>query len=119
MPITLGMADTRCVLRLEGEIDISSSEELKAKLLEASSPARELAIEMEGAIDLDITAVQLLWSAAREAEKAGRSLFALHVSEGVRSSVHDMGFEHFPVPASPPAAPETSMPVFKESPDDR
>ncbi len=105
-------------MRLAGEIDISSSEELRAMLTEANSSGKELAIEMEAATDLDITAVQLLWSAAHEAAKAGKSVFALHVSESVRCAVHDMGLEDFPVPVAPPA-PESSMPVSNQSSDDR
>ena len=76
MSITLDVADTHCLVRLEGNTDIGCSTELKSVLVEAISSGKELRVDLTGATDLDITAFQLLWAAAREAEKSG-ALFAL------------------------------------------
>jgi hypothetical protein len=85
-------------VRLEGVIDISSAAELKAILLEALTACRDVRLDAGEATYLDITAMQLLWAAEREARK-------LKVGFGcgdelpapVRSGLRDAGFEAFPL----------------------
>ena len=100
MPPVLIDGDKQCVVRLEGEIDISSAEELKAMLVAAISSRKELQINLEATTDLDVTAIQLLCSAALEAEKTGRSLRVVHLPESVRNNVREMGFDDFPAPGT-------------------
>ncbi len=64
MPTALIEGETQCVIRIEGEVDIASAAELKDMLITAISSGKEVQLDLEGASDLDVTAVQLLWSAA-------------------------------------------------------
>jgi anti-anti-sigma factor len=93
----LEIADQRCVVRLEGEIDINCSEELKSTLVEALSQRRELQVDMTRASDLDITVIQLLWAAVRAAAKSGIPFVVCDgVPERIRRMALDGGFEGFP-----------------------
>jgi anti-anti-sigma factor len=97
----LGDSEGRSLIWLQGEIDIATSVELKTALMEALSSPKEILVDVEGATDLDVTAVQLLWAAAREAEKTGTAFaFSSQVAETVSRVVREMGFADFgPLPA--------------------
>jgi anti-anti-sigma factor len=74
--VTLEQSESLSVLRLQGAIDIASAGELKELLLKAlelpkqESP-KEVSVSLEGATDMDVTAVQLLWAAKRNARASG------------------------------------------------
>jgi anti-anti-sigma regulatory factor len=68
MPVTLKLDKDESALCLDGQIDIASAAELKKALLDALSAGKKLSISLEGVTDLDVTAVQLLWAARREAQ---------------------------------------------------
>lgn len=74
MPITSDKTQERYIVRLEGDVDIGRAAELKAALMEAIASRKEVCLDLDGVTDLDVTAVQLLWAAAREMEGAGGSL---------------------------------------------
>jgi anti-anti-sigma regulatory factor len=67
-------------IRLTGCVDISAAAELKRVLMEAlnsdlgSGPETErgLSIDVNALESVDVTAVQLLWAARRQAQAAGR-----------------------------------------------
>jgi len=115
--MTLADEGKRCVIRLEGEVGIAVAAELKTKLVEAMAAGKQVHVELEKATDLDVTALQLLWAAAREAEKAGNSFTVAQVSEDMRSSVRDLGFEDFPALGIGTAQPKADSP--RESSDGR
>lgn len=71
MSITIDNSATSCGVRLEGDIDVTCSTDLKRTLVEAISSGKEVQVDLALASDLDVTAIQLLWAARREAEKAG------------------------------------------------
>ncbi len=119
MSITFDDSATRCVLRLEGEIDVTCAAELKRALIDAISSGREVQLDLAQASDLDVTAVQLLWAARREAEKAGTSFaVAGDVPENIGRAVCEAGFENFPVAVTPKAAPANSVALPTGTPDD-
>jgi anti-anti-sigma factor len=96
--------ETRCLLELEGDVDISSSAELKDVMMAAIASRKELAIDLHLATDLDLTAVQLLWAARREAKDNG-TVFALVKVPAIFSRVlQDMGMENFAAAADQAAA---------------
>ena len=70
MGITVEQGEESNVIRLEGAIDIASAAELKSTLLSrAQSPGRAGALGARfDHADLDVTAIQLLWAAEREAK---------------------------------------------------
>lgn len=120
MPITLEDGDAVSVIRLEGDLDISCSDELKRVLLEAISLRKELQLDVARATDLDITSIQLLWAAAREVEKSGMSfVVAGEIPENVGCAVREAGFENFPVPPAFSSARGNAIPVNAEDVDDR
>lgn len=98
MPVTLEQNGGLCCIRLEGEVDIASAAELKKLLLQALASGSELRVGLEGATELDITALQLLWAAEREARASGRGFsLAGRVPEEISAAVDEAGLEKFPV----------------------
>lgn len=119
MSITFDDSTTPCVLRLEGEIDVTSSAELKRVLIEAISSGKEVHLDLTQVSDLDVTAVQLLWAASREAEKVGASFaVAGDVTGNIGRAVCEAGFEHFPVAVTPEVAPVNSEASPTGTPDE-
>jgi len=105
VPLTLDQNENFCVLHLEGEIDITSATELKTLLLQGLASGRELRVNLERATDLDVTAMQLLWAAEREARRSGMGITLTgRLSEEISSAAGDAGFERFPVPRNPELA---------------
>ena len=98
MPVTLAQGEAQCVIRLDGEINIGSAAELKKLLLQALASGRELRVDLEHATELDVTALQLLWAAGREARGCSRGFtVAGRVPGEISVAVGDAGFETFPV----------------------
>jgi anti-anti-sigma regulatory factor len=86
---------------LEGEIDITVAAELKKLLLQAMASGTDLRVDLDTATGLDVTALQLLWAAQREAGDSGVEItLAGQVPENISVAVADAGFEKFPVAAS-------------------
>lgn len=91
------------MVRLVGEIGIACAQELQDELLKGIGSGKELQLNVEALLDLDVTTIQILWATARQAEKTGTS-FVIdgRLPEKVRGAVRDAGFEIFPVPLSAP-----------------
>lgn len=98
MPITLEPGESLTCIRLEGAVDISSAVELKQRLMGAQSSGKQVRLSMLGATDLDVTAVQLLWAADREARASGVP-FALEgeLPGQIVTALAAAGIETFPV----------------------
>ena len=101
MPVTLEQKDALALIRLEGAIDVGCAAELKELLMEKLKSGSAVYVALESATGLDITAVQLLWAAAREAQWVGVEFgFKGRTPEAVRCALAEAGIEKFPVPAS-------------------
>ena len=88
-------------------------------LMETISSRKELQVDLAHANRLDITAVQLLWAAAREAKQMGASFaVAGDVPENISCAVRDAGLECFLAPMISKAAPPSLMAPPTESTDD-
>ncbi len=100
MGIRLSQTEDASLIHLEGAVDIGSAAGLKATLLDALKSGKPVRVALDGCTDLDVTAVQLLWAAEREA-RASAVGFALAgaVPEPVWAALKDAGFTRFPVPA--------------------
>jgi anti-anti-sigma regulatory factor len=84
------------VIRLDGSIGIASAAELKKLLLQALGPGKEVRVSLERSTDLDVTAVQLLWAAGREAKRSGaRFTFMEAMPEEISIALGDAGFDKF------------------------
>jgi hypothetical protein len=95
LPITLDRLETSWLIRLEGEFTVTSASELKGSLLEWLASGRDLQLDLERAQEIDITVMQLLWAAGREAARAGVAIVS-RVSEAASAAASDAGFEQFP-----------------------
>lgn len=60
------------VIALEGRADITEAEQLKSALLEAVAAPAGMRVEVSGVTAVDVTVVQLLWTAQRQARQAGK-----------------------------------------------
>lgn len=99
VPVTLEQNETLSLLRFEGAIDISLAAELKTLLLQALGSGCEVSVSIEAATDLDVTAVQLLWAAAREAKKAGVGFSLTEPpSRNISATLDEAGLQQFLVP---------------------
>jgi anti-anti-sigma regulatory factor len=100
VPIRLETKDGQSVIELKGVIDISASAELKQLLVEALHGGQAVRIALAGATDLDVTAVELLWAAEREARGSGVSFsLAGPAPASILAALAEAGFKKFPVPA--------------------
>ena len=99
MAIRLEHLEEANAILLDGSIDISVAADLKKNLLDAIKESRPVQLVLSPSTELDITAVQLLWAAEREARSLNLS-FTLKgsVPDSVVSALKEAGFEKFPVP---------------------
>jgi anti-anti-sigma regulatory factor len=101
MGITLDESKSKVVIGLEGAVDISSAAELKALLLRALNTGKKVRVTLDKATDLDVTAVQLLWAAEREASKASVGFsFAGPAPAEVSAALGEAGLQQFLVSES-------------------
>ena len=105
MPITFTEGESRYVIRLEGDVDVTCAAELKRMMIEAIASRKELQVDLTSATDLDVTAVQLLWAAKREAEKVGTIGTLGPVPEHIVMALREAGLENFLMPVLPEGVP--------------
>jgi anti-anti-sigma regulatory factor len=98
VPVTIEQSGAVCFIRVEGEVTIAGGAGLKKILLEALGSGKELRLDMAGAIEVDITALQLLWAAEREARASGTA-FTLEgaVPDDILATAIEAGLGKFPV----------------------
>jgi anti-anti-sigma regulatory factor len=100
VPVTLGQKDALAFIQLEGAVDISCAAELKELLIERLRTGKAVCVSLESTTVLDVTAVQLLWAAAREAQRVNVEFgYKGQAPEAVRRALAEAGIEEFPVPA--------------------
>ena len=100
MPVPLEQYEFYCLIRMEGHITLACAGELRKLLLDWLATGKSLELNLERAEDIDITAMQLLWTAAREAAREGVGIVA-RATGAVAATVRDSGFAQapgFPVP---------------------
>ena len=99
MGITLEQSKKSSVIRLTGAIDIGLAAEFKRLLLQACGSGKAVRVALDGATELDVTALQLIWAARRAAEGAGVA-FALSgaVPESILSALGCAGLQQLLVP---------------------
>jgi anti-anti-sigma regulatory factor len=74
MSITLQRWETKWLVSLEGQVTITSALELKDLLLEWLAAGKNLELDLQRAEDIDITIMQLLCAASREAARTGAGI---------------------------------------------
>jgi len=72
---------------------------LKTVVLQALSSETKTVLNLEHATVLDITALQLLWAAEKQARSAGRQFWRMgELPPEVATATAEAGFTEFPVP---------------------
>jgi len=91
-----GQSETLNLLRLEGVVGIGCAAEFKGLLEQALGSGCAVRVSLEGATDLDVTAVQLLWAAERKA-KGGGAGFSIsgRPPEPVLAALSEAGLQQF------------------------
>lgn len=90
----------RGVVALEGEVNIECAAALKSALTAALDGAAPAAISLAGVTGVDVTAIQLLVAAERQARTAGRMLTADAWPESVGVPLREAGFSELPFAAN-------------------
>jgi anti-anti-sigma factor len=95
--IILEQSESLSVIHLEGAVDIAAAAELKEALLKALEGPGEVLVSLEKldqAAGLDVTAVELLWAAGREAKKSGAAFSLVgQAPEEVSAALADAGLD--------------------------
>ena len=95
MQVATEQHEDHCLIRLEGESGVTSAVGLKDALLEGLATGTAVQVDLEGIVEIDITAMQLLWAAGREAARSGRRL-EMRVPPGAVKAAQEAGFGRFP-----------------------
>jgi anti-anti-sigma regulatory factor len=95
LPASIERHETHSMIRLEGEFAVTSAAELKRTLLQGLAAGKDLQLDLERAQEVDITVLQLLLAAAREAERAGVGI-TMRWSDAARQAAWEAGFERLP-----------------------
>jgi len=95
MPVTLQKHESHWLIRLEGQVTLTSAAELKSLLLEWLTTGKDLEVDLQSAEEIDIAILQLLWAAAREAARTGVNIVG-RASSAAAITVRDAGFAPLP-----------------------
>jgi anti-anti-sigma regulatory factor len=102
VPIVLDESGGISLIRLEGDVNIAMAVEMKSLLLKALASGNELRVGLESATELDVTVLQLLYAAERNAVGAGiRFTVEGQVPKDISVAMADAGFDKFPIPMEP------------------
>jgi len=96
LPVSMEQDGALSRIRLQGAVDIGCAQELKGLLVEALKVGSEVRVMLAEATDLDVTAVELLWAARRDARVSSVGFaFEGQASEPVTTALSDAGIEIF------------------------
>ena len=95
MSTTEERQENHLLVRLEGAVTFASTDDLKRIFLEGLASGKHLQVDLERAEEIDVTVMQLLLAAEREAVRAGVGMVS-RVSEAVAKTARDAGFARFP-----------------------
>ena len=95
MSVMMQRRETDLLIKLEGVVNLASAEELKSLLLEGLVSGRDVHLDLERAEEIDVTVLQLLWAAGREADCKGARM-VIRVSEAAAAAAREVGFDRFP-----------------------
>ena len=95
MPVELVQQEPAWLICLDGQISLTSAAELKALLLEWLATGKSLELDLRRVEEIDITIMQLLWAAARQAANIGVECVG-RASDAVMTAARDSGFDQMP-----------------------
>jgi anti-anti-sigma regulatory factor len=86
-------------VHLPSSAGIASAQQLRGALCNALASGKSVRIEVGHVTELDVTTIQLLWAAARQAKEQKSQLsFAGNAPGPVEDVLRDLGLEHLPAP---------------------
>lgn len=90
-----------CRFQFEGSVDVSQAAGLKKELVACMERGDEIRFNFEKAVQLDVTAVQLLWAVSLEAQRRQiHTSIEGEVPRTILFSLSEAGFEQFPITES-------------------
>ncbi|HTX38480.1 MAG TPA: STAS domain-containing protein [Bryobacteraceae bacterium] len=95
MPLTLERDESRWLIRMEGQVTLTSAGELKQLLLEWRAARKDLEFDLHLVEEIDIPIMQLLWAATQEARREGVRVVASG-SEPAVAAAREAGFAQMP-----------------------
>jgi len=96
VPVAFEREEELSWIRLEGEVGIGSAAELKDFLIQALASGKKVRVSLQSATELDVTAVELLWAALREAKASGVAfVIEAPVPPIITSALLQAGFDEF------------------------
>ncbi len=95
MPVIMEEHESYSLIRLDGECALACAAELKKLLLDGLASGRDVRLDLGRAEEIDITAMQLLFAAGCQAERAGGAM-AARFSDAAGKAALEAGFERFP-----------------------
>jgi anti-anti-sigma regulatory factor len=100
MPVSCDEGEALSIIRLQGDMNICSAAEFKRILLLVLAHGKDIRVDLSSVTELDVSVLQLLWAAEREAKGAGVGLsFTGQCPQEVALALAAAGFEKFPPPA--------------------
>jgi anti-anti-sigma regulatory factor len=95
LSVTVEELEDYSLIRLDCASTLACAEELKRLLLHCLASGGDLRLDLGRVEEIDITGMQLLWAAGREAERAGAAI-AVRMSEAAATAVREAGFGQIP-----------------------
>jgi anti-anti-sigma factor len=95
LPVILERQQDHALIRLEGECHVTSAAELRTLLLAGMASGETLRLDLRDVASIDISTLQLLWAAGRQAERTGVRV-ELQIPETAAYTARQAGFEQFP-----------------------
>ncbi|MDR3699295.1 MAG: STAS domain-containing protein [Candidatus Sulfopaludibacter sp.] len=87
--------ELRSLIRLQEDSTVASAAELKRRLLEGLAGGGDVQLDLERLADVDVTLLQLLVAAGREAARSGARLVT-RVSPAASAAARGAGFDSLP-----------------------
>jgi anti-anti-sigma regulatory factor len=94
LQVEVERCESHSVIRLQGELNVACAAELKGVLVATMAEGGDLQVDLEGAVAIDVSIMQLLWATRDEAKRMGTD-FAVRASEAVGLASRDAGFDLF------------------------
>jgi anti-anti-sigma regulatory factor len=95
LPVSTERREGSSVIRLEGEFTVTSVAEVKGSIAAELATGNELRLDLGRVEEIDLSGIQLLWSAGGEAER-GEVRIGLRLSQAAAAAAREAGFESFP-----------------------
>ena len=95
MPVTLQHEESHWEIRLEGQVTLAAAEELKKLLLEWVAARKDLTLDLQRVEAIDLTIMQLLWAAGREATHTGTRIVG-RIPDALAVTLREAGFAGWP-----------------------